>query len=59
MTEQVPGNVSGGAAAERGYVVAHLPGDGVGPEVTEVARRCVDAVAKHRGFTCAPSWTST
>jgi 3-isopropylmalate dehydrogenase len=57
MTEQVPGNVSGGAAAERGpasergYVVAHLPGDGVGPEVTEVARRCVDAVAKHRGFT--------
>ena len=28
-----------------GYVVAHVPGDGVGPEVTEVARNCVDAVA--------------
>jgi 3-isopropylmalate dehydrogenase len=35
----------------RGYVVAHLPGDGVGPEVTEVARHCVDAVGARRGFT--------
>jgi 3-isopropylmalate dehydrogenase len=33
-----------------GYVVAHVPGDGVGPEVTEVARNCVDAVAARRGF---------
>jgi 3-isopropylmalate dehydrogenase len=32
------------------YVVAHVPGDGVGPEVTEVARHCVDAVAAQRGF---------
>jgi 3-isopropylmalate dehydrogenase len=32
------------------YVVAHVPGDGVGPEVTEVARNCVDAVAARRGF---------
>jgi 3-isopropylmalate dehydrogenase len=27
-----------------------LPGDGVGPEVTAVARRCVDAIATRRGF---------
>jgi 3-isopropylmalate dehydrogenase len=33
------------------YVVAHVPGDGVGPEVTEVARNCVDAVAARHGFT--------
>jgi 3-isopropylmalate dehydrogenase len=33
------------------YVVAHVPGDGVGPEVTDVARGCVDAVAAKRGFT--------
>jgi 3-isopropylmalate dehydrogenase len=32
------------------YVVAHVPGDGVGPEVTEVARHCVDAVAARRDF---------
>ena len=32
------------------YAVAHVPGDGVGPEVTEVARTCVDAVAARRGF---------
>ena len=32
------------------YLVAHVPGDGVGPEVTEVARHCVDAVAAQRGF---------
>ena len=35
----------------RGYVVAHLPGDGVGPEVTQVARHCVDAAGARRGFT--------
>jgi 3-isopropylmalate dehydrogenase len=32
------------------HVVTHLPGDGVGPEVTEVARACVDAVAATHGF---------
>jgi 3-isopropylmalate dehydrogenase len=32
------------------YAVATLPGDGVGPEVTAVARRCVDAAAARRGF---------
>ncbi len=32
------------------YAIAHVPGDGVGPEVTEVARNCVDAVAARRGF---------
>jgi 3-isopropylmalate dehydrogenase len=32
------------------YSIAHLPGDGVGPEVTEVARRCVDQVAGRHGF---------
>jgi 3-isopropylmalate dehydrogenase len=35
----------------RTHVVTHLPGDGVGPEVTEVARACVDAVAEQHGFT--------
>jgi 3-isopropylmalate dehydrogenase len=34
----------------RAYTIAHLPGDGIGPEVTEVARDCVDAVALSRGF---------
>jgi 3-isopropylmalate dehydrogenase len=32
------------------YVIAHVPGDGIGPEVTQVARTCVDAVAARRGF---------
>jgi len=32
------------------HVVTHLPGDGVGPEVTAVARQCVDAVAERYGF---------
>jgi 3-isopropylmalate dehydrogenase len=32
------------------HVVTHLPGDGVGPEVTEVARVCVDAAAARHGF---------
>jgi 3-isopropylmalate dehydrogenase len=38
------------------YTIAHVPGDGVGPEVTEVARNCVDAVAVRRGFTV--TWQS-
>jgi 3-isopropylmalate dehydrogenase len=40
--------LSGGGA--RGYTIAHLPGDGIGPEVTEVARDCVDAVATAHEF---------
>jgi 3-isopropylmalate dehydrogenase len=35
------------------YTIAHLPGDGIGPEVTGVARRCVDALAARHGFTVA------
>jgi len=34
----------------RAYAIALLPGDGVGPEVTAVARECVDTVAAARGF---------
>jgi 3-isopropylmalate dehydrogenase len=34
----------------RAYAIAHLPGDGIGPEVTAVARDCVDAVAVRHGF---------
>ena len=46
------GSVSGGnEAGARVHVVTHLPGDGVGPEVTDVARACVDAVAGRHGFT--------
>ena len=41
---------SGLADVARTHVVTHLPGDGVGPEVTEVARACVDAVAEQHGF---------
>jgi 3-isopropylmalate dehydrogenase len=37
------------------YTIAHVPGDGVGPEVTEVARNCVDDVAARRGFSV--TWT--
>src|SRR5690242_2978839 len=37
-------------ADEVRYAVAELPGDGVGPEVTAVARDLVDAVAARRGF---------
>ena len=33
------------------YVVAHLPGDGIGPEVTAVARDLVDQAGKRHGFT--------
>jgi 3-isopropylmalate dehydrogenase len=32
------------------HLIAQLPGDGIGPEVTEIARRCVDAVATRHGF---------
>ncbi len=39
------------AEVQTTYTIAHLPGDGVGPEVTGVARSCVDAVAARRGFT--------
>jgi 3-isopropylmalate dehydrogenase len=34
----------------RSYVVAHLPGDGIGPEVTTVARDLVDQAGQRRGF---------
>jgi 3-isopropylmalate dehydrogenase len=39
----MPGNV-------RSYNVAHLPGDGIGPEVTAVARDLVDQAGKRHGF---------
>jgi 3-isopropylmalate dehydrogenase len=51
--DSVTGDVSAGDVAAdptRTYVVTHLPGDGVGPEVTDVARACVDAVGGQRGF---------
>jgi len=35
----------------RSYVVAHLAGDGIGPEVTAVARDLVDLAGKQHGFT--------
>jgi 3-isopropylmalate dehydrogenase len=35
----------------RSYVVAHLPGDGIGPEVTAVARDLIDQAGKRHGFT--------
>ena len=38
------------AGQPRSYQVTVLPGDGVGPEVTDVARHCVDAVAAARQF---------
>ena len=34
----------------RQYRVAYLPGDGIGPEVCAVARRCTDAAAERFGF---------
>ena len=37
--------------AVRSHVVAHLPGDGIGPEVTAVARRLVDQSGQRHGFT--------
>jgi 3-isopropylmalate dehydrogenase len=36
--------------ADQTYRVAYLPGDGIGPEVTEVARRCADAAGRRFGF---------
>ena len=47
---------SGEQSVSRTHVVTHLPGDGVGPEVTAVSRRCVDAVADRHGF--AVDWRS-
>ena len=47
------GDVSAGevsADGKRTHVVTHLPGDGVGPEVTEVAKACLDTVAGRHGF---------
>jgi 3-isopropylmalate dehydrogenase len=44
------GSGSPPARSGRDYVIAHLPGDGVGPEVTAVARHCVDTVAARRNF---------
>src|SRR5215469_13494543 len=35
----------------RSHVVAHLPGDGIGPEVTAVARALVDQAGRRHGFT--------
>jgi 3-isopropylmalate dehydrogenase len=34
----------------RSYAVAHLAGDGIGPEVTAVARELVDQAGKRHGF---------
>jgi 3-isopropylmalate dehydrogenase len=51
--DSATGDVSaddGAVAGRRTYVVTHLPGDGVGPEVTDVARACVDAIGGRRGF---------
>ena len=36
------------------YRVAYLPGDGIGPEVSAVARRCVDALGDRFGY--AVTW---
>ncbi len=35
------------------YRVAYLPGDGIGPEVSGAARRCVDAAGERFGFSVA------
>jgi 3-isopropylmalate dehydrogenase len=51
--DSTSGDVSAGEVSEgkaRSHVITHLPGDGVGPEVTEVARACVDAAAARHGF---------
>jgi 3-isopropylmalate dehydrogenase len=37
----------------RQHRVAYLPGDGIGPEVCGVARRCTDAAGERFGFTVA------
>jgi 3-isopropylmalate dehydrogenase len=36
--------------ADRGYTVASLPGDGIGPEVVAEARKAVDAASARFGF---------
>lgn len=36
--------------APKPYRIAYLPGDGIGPEVSGVARRCVDAAGERFGF---------
>jgi 3-isopropylmalate dehydrogenase len=46
--EPAPSGSSDGPA--RAYTIAHVPGDGIGPEVTAVARECVDAAAGQHGF---------
>ena len=38
----------------RQHRVAYLPGDGIGPEVCAVARRCTDAAGERFGFSV--SW---
>jgi 3-isopropylmalate dehydrogenase len=40
--------------AEQTYRVAYLPGDGIGPEVSAAARRCVDVAGGRFGFSV--SW---
>jgi 3-isopropylmalate dehydrogenase len=37
-------------AARQTYRVAYLPGDGIGPEVSGAARRCVDSAGERFGF---------
>jgi 3-isopropylmalate dehydrogenase len=44
------GEVGEVSAEGKTHVITHLPGDGVGPEVTAVARNCVDVVAARHGF---------
>jgi 3-isopropylmalate dehydrogenase len=39
---------------EQTYRVAYLPGDGIGPEVSAAARRCVDVAGERFGFSV--SW---
>jgi 3-isopropylmalate dehydrogenase len=34
----------------RQHTVAYLPGDGIGPEVCDVARSCLDAIGERYGF---------
>ena len=52
----MPGNAGGSGGSPprvgnvRSYVVAHLPGDGIGPEVTAVARDLVDLASHRHGF---------
>jgi 3-isopropylmalate dehydrogenase len=44
-------NDQGANLSARNYVVASLPGDGIGPEVIAEARAAVDAAGARRGFT--------